>query len=82
MKKIDEVRAPYDKLKCIVEASKFIYEIIGNREGADLFLPLFVIMVIKSNTPHLQSNIEFAFTSFISSPKYYYDIKLIFHILL
>ena len=83
MRKIDEVKAPYDKLKQIVEASKFIYEIIGSREGADLFLPIFVITLIKSNPPNLQSNIELLFyllLFFIKS--LYYFIYLIFFIYL
>lgn len=64
MRKINKFKCPKDKLVCIKNCSKVIYKILasctnGTPSGADDFLPLLIIILIKANPPSLQSNIQY-----------------------
>ena len=64
LKKINKYKAPKDKLVCIRNCSKVVYKMLesaaghGLAAGADDFLPLLIIVLIRANPANLQSNIQ------------------------
>eukprot|EP01137_Pigoraptor_chileana_P028935 Opistho-2@13434 len=62
---MDSRRAPQDKLACIVRCSKAIFDLLqlchsgGHPASADEFLPMLIFITLRSNPPHLQSNLQF-----------------------
>ncbi|GFU76806.1 hypothetical protein TNCV_4519631 [Trichonephila clavipes] len=60
---MDSRIAPQQKIKCIVNCSESIFNIIklcqGVAASADEFLPAMVYIVLKANPPLLQSNIKY-----------------------
>ncbi|KAG8196744.1 hypothetical protein JTE90_014477 [Oedothorax gibbosus] len=60
---MDSQIAPQQKIKCIVNCSGSIFNIIKLSQGvtasADEFLPALVYIVLKANPPLLQSNIKY-----------------------
>lgn len=65
-------RGPQQKLNSIIQCSKVLFEAlkesIGHPAGADEFLPALIYVILKSNPPLLQSNINFI-TRFAVPPK-------------
>lgn len=65
LRKINEYKAPKDKLICIFNCCTLIYSILnkayaqGDPAGADEFLPLLIYVVLKSNPPQIHSNIQY-----------------------
>ncbi|KAG6888872.1 hypothetical protein C0992_007268 [Termitomyces sp. T32_za158] len=60
--KINQYKAPRDKLICILNCCKVIYGLIRHLqadESADAFVPILIYVVLKANPEHLLSNIEF-----------------------
>ena len=57
--KINDYKAPRDKLICILNCCKLIYETKDEGISADDFFPLLLLTVIKSATPKLVSNVEY-----------------------
>ncbi|CAJ0648723.1 7330_t:CDS:10 [Entrophospora sp. SA101] len=51
--KINNYKAPRDKLICILNCCKGIYE------GADKFLPVLIFVILKANPEHLMSNVQY-----------------------
>lgn len=69
LQRIDDYKAPCDKLVCILNSCRVINDMLKRtqaRDGrerilsADDFLPLLIYAVIKANPPRFHSNIEFA----------------------
>lgn len=59
--KINNYKAPRDKLICILNCCKVIYGLMKHMsidEGADMFLPLLIYVVIHANPPRLISNVQ------------------------
>ncbi|KAG2183038.1 hypothetical protein INT44_006019 [Umbelopsis vinacea] len=60
--KINNYKAPRDKLICILNCCKVIFGLIKHVEGdagADKFLPILIYVVLKSNPPKLVSNVQY-----------------------
>lgn len=63
LRKINEYKAPKDKLVCILNCCTIIYTILnkaylsGEPAGADEFLPILIYVTLKANPPQLHSNI-------------------------
>ncbi|KAI8967830.1 hypothetical protein BDF20DRAFT_899482 [Mycotypha africana] len=61
--KINNYKAPRDKLICILNCCKVIFGLIKhmnvNEGGADIFLPLLIYVVIRANPPRLISNVQY-----------------------
>ncbi|KAG1045841.1 hypothetical protein G6F43_011217 [Rhizopus delemar] len=61
--KMNNYKAPRDKLICILNCCKVIFGLIkhmNNEEGgADVFLPLLIYVVIRANPPRLISNVQY-----------------------
>eukprot|EP01103_Thecamoeba_quadrilineata_P018576 TRINITY_DN711_c2_g1_i1.p1 TRINITY_DN711_c2_g1~~TRINITY_DN711_c2_g1_i1.p1 ORF type:complete len:578 (-),score=122.39 TRINITY_DN711_c2_g1_i1:88-1821(-) len=62
--KINQYKSPRDKIRCIFKCCKSIYQYInsnnfGNPAGADEFLPVLIIVLLRTNPPHLHSNIQY-----------------------
>ena len=80
---LDTKQTPKDKLRCIVDCSKWIFEALKLSQlaedvnapvsiaSADDFLPVFIFIMLKANPPRLKSNINyitrFAFPSRLNS---------------
>eukprot|EP00730_Choanoeca_flexa_P017817 TRINITY_DN8616_c0_g2_i2.p1 TRINITY_DN8616_c0_g2~~TRINITY_DN8616_c0_g2_i2.p1 ORF type:complete len:435 (+),score=113.37 TRINITY_DN8616_c0_g2_i2:52-1305(+) len=63
---MDAMRAPQDKLQCVVACSKSIFRILEKSSGpssqsasADDFLPAMIYVLIKANPPMLHSNMQY-----------------------
>ncbi|KAI8388712.1 uncharacterized protein BYT42DRAFT_611723 [Radiomyces spectabilis] len=59
--KINNYKAPRDKLICVLNCCKVIFGLIKHVEGdagADKFLPVLIYVVIRANPPRLVSNIQ------------------------
>jgi hypothetical protein len=62
LNKINNYRAPRDKIICILNACKIIFGFlkVSNQEtNADSFIPLLIIVIIKAKTDHLISNLHY-----------------------
>jgi hypothetical protein len=60
--KINSYKVPRDKLVCILNCCKILYNSLQNGAspaGADDFLPLLIYAVIKAAPPRLHSNIQY-----------------------
>ncbi|KAI9364561.1 hypothetical protein BD770DRAFT_357460 [Pilaira anomala] len=64
IRKINNYKAPRDKLICILNCCKVIFGLIKHVEGdagADKFLPILIYVVIRSNPPRLVSNVQYIY---------------------
>lgn len=62
LNKINNYRAPRDKIICILNCCKIIFSFlkVSNHEtNADAFVPLLILILIKAKTPNLVSNIHY-----------------------
>ncbi|KAG5419846.1 vps901 [Candida metapsilosis] len=62
LNKINNYRAPRDKIICILNSCKIIFSYlkISHKEtNADSFIPLLILVIIKAKTDHLISNIHY-----------------------
>ncbi|RLV96604.1 Transcription initiation factor TFIID subunit 2 [Spathaspora sp. JA1] len=62
LNKINQYRAPRDKIICILNACKIIFSFlkVSNKEtNADAFVPLLILVIFKAKTPNLISNIHY-----------------------
>ncbi|KAH3764312.1 vacuolar assembly/sorting protein VPS9 [Pelomyxa schiedti] len=62
LQEMDNGVTPEEKLKSILNCCKILVNILqsfGSATGADDFLPLFIYTVMRSNLPHLYSNLDF-----------------------
>ncbi|KAI8334714.1 hypothetical protein BC941DRAFT_515460 [Chlamydoabsidia padenii] len=61
--KINNYKAPRDKLICILNCCKVIFGLMKHVDdgegGADKFLPLLIYVVIRANPPRLVSNVQY-----------------------
>ncbi|KAI8142342.1 hypothetical protein BJV82DRAFT_670000 [Fennellomyces sp. T-0311] len=60
--KINNYKAPRDKLICILNCCKVIFGLIkhvGGEGGADKFLPILIYVVLRANPPRLVSNVQY-----------------------
>ncbi|KAI5476770.1 hypothetical protein MNV49_007285 [Pseudohyphozyma bogoriensis] len=66
--KMNEYKAPRDKLICVLNCCKVIFGLIRHlsastdskgEEGADAFVPLLIFVVLKANPDHLVSNLQY-----------------------
>ncbi|KAF8315372.1 hypothetical protein DL93DRAFT_2196365 [Clavulina sp. PMI_390] len=60
--KINQYKAPRDKLICVLNCCKVIFGLLRHLregEGADAFVPLLIYVLLKANPPHLLSNVEY-----------------------
>ncbi|CAJ0840264.1 15917_t:CDS:10 [Entrophospora sp. SA101] len=73
--KINNYKAPRDKLICILNCCKGIYGLIkyvNGEEGADKFLPVLIFVILKANPEHLMSNVQFRSPEKLQSEAGYY----------
>ncbi|CAJ0768108.1 15820_t:CDS:10 [Entrophospora sp. SA101] len=59
--KINDYKAPRDKLICILNCCKVIYgliKLVDGEEGADKFLPVLIFVILKANPEYLMSNVQ------------------------
>lgn len=63
LKKINSIKSPKDKLACITNSFKIVNNIIQRllkmNPSADNLLPVLIYLVLKSNCPHLHSNVKY-----------------------
>lgn len=62
LNKMNGYRAPRDKIICILNACKIIFNClkVSNQEtNADAFIPLLILVIIKAKTPNLMSNLHY-----------------------
>lgn len=62
MNKMNEYRAPRDKIICILNSCKIIFSIlkIGNLEtNADAFIPLLILVIMRAKIENLVSNLRY-----------------------
>lgn len=62
LNKINNYRAPRDKIICILNACKIIFSFlrVSNQEtNADSFIPLLILVIIKAKTDNLISNMHY-----------------------
>ncbi|KAI9595403.1 hypothetical protein BDF19DRAFT_441790 [Syncephalis fuscata] len=61
--KMNNYRAPRDKLICILNCCIVIFSLLrrmeGESAGADIFLPILIYVVIKANPEQLVSNVQY-----------------------
>ncbi|KAG8784209.1 hypothetical protein FRC19_004509 [Serendipita sp. 401] len=60
--KINHYKAPRDKMICILNCCKVIFGLLRqlkNDQGADGFMPVLILVILKANPEHLLSNIEY-----------------------
>ncbi|KAJ6257246.1 Vacuolar protein-sorting-associated protein [Drechslerella dactyloides] len=60
--KINNYRAPRDKVICVLNCCKVIFGLLRNSntsQSADNFVPLLIYVVLRSNPDHLVSNIQY-----------------------
>lgn len=60
--KVNNYKAPRDKLICILNCCKVIFGLmrhLGTEDGADTFIPFLILVVLRSNPPHLISNVQY-----------------------
>lgn len=78
--KINNYRAPRDKIVCVLNCCKVIFGILRHTKldiaGADVFLPLLIYIILKGNVFALVSNIRyidrFRLPEFLSGESAYY----------
>ena len=63
--KIQNYRAPRDKVICVLNCCKVIFGLLRNAKSsdtsADSFIPLLIYVILKANPEHLVSNIQYIF---------------------
>lgn len=62
LNKINKYRAPRDKIICILNACKIIFNLLensGQETNADAFIPILIIVIIRAKTDNLISNIKY-----------------------
>lgn len=62
LSKINQFRAPRDKMICVLNCSKVLWAIIRQarlQQNADSFLPLLIFVLLRAQPPHLISNIRY-----------------------
>lgn len=62
MNKMNEYRAPRDKIICILNSCKIIFSILktGNHEtNADAFIPLLILVIMRAKIENLVSNLRY-----------------------
>ncbi|CAO3673483.1 unnamed protein product [Rhizopus microsporus] len=62
--KMNNYKAPRDKLICILNCCKVIFGLIKHVEGeggADKFLPILIYVIIRANPPRLVSNTQYIY---------------------
>lgn len=62
LNKMNSYRAPRDKIICILNACKIIFNLlkVSNQEtNADAFIPLLILVIIRAKTPNLISNLHY-----------------------
>ncbi len=61
LRKINQYKAPRDKMICLSNSCKLLFKLFESSQGmnADTFVPLLIYLVLRSNPPHLHSNIKF-----------------------
>lgn len=86
--KINNYKAPRDKLICILNCCKVIFGLIKHVEGdagADKFLPILIYVVIRANPPRLVSNVQQVFLFLCYSLLFFLirtiDTSIVFEIL-
>lgn len=60
--KLDQYRAPRDKIICVLNCCKVIFGLLrsaGDDESADKFVPLLILTLLRSNTLNLCSHVSF-----------------------
>lgn len=60
--KLDNFRAPRDKIICVLNCCKVIFGLLrsaGNDESADKFIPLLILTLLKTNVQNLCSHVSF-----------------------
>ena len=80
LNKINQFKAPRDKIVCILNTCKIIFSILKHskleQDGADSFVPLLIYVIIHGNIAHLISNIRFIerfrYEKFLKSEDQYY----------
>ncbi|CAH1765308.1 13484_t:CDS:10 [Entrophospora sp. SA101] len=73
--KINDYKAPRDKLICILNCCKVIYgliKLVDGEEGADKFLPVLIFVILKANPEYLMSNVQFRSPEKLQSEAGYY----------
>lgn len=62
LNKINKYRAPRDKIICILNACKIIFNLLENSKqeaNADAFIPVLIIVIVRAKTDSLISNIQY-----------------------
>ena len=61
--KINQFKAPRDKLVCVLNTCRIINNTLTTRQGsdggADDFLPVLIYVVLRANPPQLESNVQY-----------------------
>ncbi|GAA6063984.1 hypothetical protein JCM10212_002416, partial [Sporobolomyces blumeae] len=63
LRKMNQFKAPRDKLICVLNCCKVIFGLIRHvaspEEGADTFIPFLIYVVLRANPDHLVSNLQY-----------------------
>lgn len=62
LNKINDYRAPRDKIICVLNSCKVIFSLLKvskTETNADSFIPLLILVILKSKTPNFISNIRY-----------------------